>query len=79
MCTHSMSSGKAMSKQAKNFATLTGTNPDMVWNFPIDLTFQSSSAFGWPKLHFGVYGIDFLGADIVQGYGFTHVPCCCGR
>ena len=56
-----------------------GTNPEMVWNFPIDLTFQSSNAFGWPKLHFSVYGIDFLGADVVQGYGFTHIPCCAGR
>eukprot|EP00892_Ulva_mutabilis_P001671 jgi/Ulvmu1/11504/UM077_0053.1 len=56
-----------------------GASPEMVWNFPIDLTFQSTNAFGWPKLHFSVYGIDFLGTDVVQGYGFTHIPCCSGR
>jgi hypothetical protein len=56
-----------------------GSNPSIVWNFPVDLTFQATNAFGWPKIHFSVYGLDFLGTDVVHGYGFTHIPCSAGR
>lgn len=56
-----------------------GSNPAIVWNFPVDLTFQATNAFGWPKMHFSVYGLDFLGTDVVLGYGFTHIPCSAGR
>ena len=58
---------------------LAGSDPAIVWNFPVDLTFQATNAFGWPKMHFSVYGLDFLGTDVVQGYGFTHIPCSAGR
>lgn len=43
------------------------------------MTYKSSNAFGWPKIHFSVYGRDMFGYDIIQGYGFTHVPSTPGR
>lgn len=58
---------------------LAGDNPSLVWNLPVDLTFKSHNAFGWPKMHFAVYGLDAFGKDVIQGYGFTHVPCTPGR
>ena len=39
-----------------------------VWNFPIEISFQSSNTYGWPRLCLSVYGIDFLGRDVLQGY-----------
>lgn len=51
-----------------------GPSTSLVWNFPLDLTFRATSVFGWPKLHFSVYGLNVLGMDVIQGYGFTHIP-----
>ena len=56
-----------------------GGAAELVWNFPIDLTFKAHNAFGWPKLYFSVSGLDMWGKDIVQGYGFVHIPCGPGR
>ena len=46
----------------------------LVWNFPLDITFRSTSPFGWPQLVVSVYGLDNLGNDVVRGYGAVHVP-----
>lgn len=46
----------------------------IVWNFPIDITFSSTNAHGWPRLAISVYGMDMLGRDVVRGYGQMHVP-----
>ena len=46
----------------------------LVWNFPLDITFRSSSPFGWPQLVVSVYGLDGLGNDVVRGYGAVHIP-----
>jgi B9 domain-containing protein 1 len=51
-----------------------GGDTRIVWNFPIDLTFKSTNAFGWPRLVLSVYGIDGVGRDIVHGYASMHVP-----
>ncbi|XP_063444456.1 B9 domain-containing protein 1-like [Mytilus galloprovincialis] len=45
-----------------------------VWNFPLDVTFKSTNPHGWPQLIVHAYGIDFLGNDVVRGYGVCHVP-----
>eukprot|EP00158_Paraphelidium_tribonemae_P000762 Partr_v1_DN23368_c0_g1_i1_m18251 putative B9 protein domain 1 len=50
-----------------------------VWNFPIDCSFKSTNAHGWPQLIVTVYGTDFLGRDIVRGYGSIHLPMIHGR
>ena len=46
----------------------------LVWNFPLDITFRSTSPFGWPQLVVSVYGLDSLGNDVVRGYGAIHIP-----
>jgi B9 domain-containing protein 1 len=50
----------------------------LVWNFPIDITFRSTSPFGWPQLVISVYGLDSFGNDVVRGYGAVHVPISAG-
>ena len=50
----------------------------IVWNFPLDITFRSTSPFGWPQLVVSVYGMDSFGNDIVRGYGAVHVPIFAG-
>ena len=46
----------------------------VVWNFPLDITFRSFTAFGWPRLCISVYRIDEWGRDVVQGYGQLALP-----
>ncbi|KNC95925.1 hypothetical protein, variant [Spizellomyces punctatus DAOM BR117] len=45
-----------------------------VWNFPIDIAFKSTNAFGWPQMILSVYGMDGLGRDVVRGYGSIRLP-----
>jgi len=46
----------------------------VVWNFPIDISFTSTNAHGWPRMVLSVYGLDMLGRDVVHGYGQLHIP-----
>ena len=55
------------------------TGQALVWNFPLDVTYKSTNAFGWPQLVVCVYGSDVFGRDVVKGYGCTHIPTCAGR
>jgi B9 domain-containing protein 1 len=56
-----------------------GPSRVLVWNFPLDITYRSTNAFGWPQLVVSVYGVDALGRDVIQGYGSMHLPTCAGR
>ncbi|XP_065899497.1 B9 domain-containing protein 1-like [Dysidea avara] len=47
---------------------------NFVWNFPIDVTFKSTNAFGWPQIVISVYGNNIFGRDEVRGYGAIHLP-----
>lgn len=49
-----------------------------VWNFPIDIAFKSTNVFGWPTLILSVYGFDFMGRDVVRGYGSLILPTISG-
>jgi Ciliary basal body-associated, B9 protein len=51
----------------------------MVWNFPLEMTWKSTNAFGWPQLAVSVLGLDALGREVLKGYGCTHLPTCAGR
>lgn len=51
----------------------------IIWNFPIDLAFRSTNAFGWPRICVAVYGLDFFGRDVVRGYCSILIPTCAGR
>ena len=46
----------------------------VVWNFPIDVSFKSTNAHGWPRMSISVYGVDSLGRDVVRGYGSVLIP-----
>ena len=50
-----------------------------VWNFPIEITFQSTNMYGWPRLCLCVYGMDFLGRDVLRGYASMLLPINPGR
>lgn len=54
-------------------------NGSIVWNFPLEITFRSTNAHGWPRISFGIYGKDFLGRDVVRGYGSVLIPTVQGR
>ena len=55
------------------------SNPLVVWNFPLELTYSSTTPFGWPQIVLGVYGPDILGRDVIRGYGAIHLPCVPGE
>ncbi|XP_022173500.1 B9 domain-containing protein 1-like [Myzus persicae] len=46
----------------------------VVWNFPLDVSFKSTNPHGWPQLIISVYGLDTFGNDVVRGYGVCHLP-----
>ena len=56
-----------------------GGNDGIVWNFPIEFALNSTNAYGWPRISLAVYGLDFLGRDVVRGYGSIMVPTSPGR
>jgi B9 domain-containing protein 1 len=49
-------------------------NSAIVWNFPIEISFQSTSPHGWPRLVVSLYGLDFMGRDVVRGYASLLLP-----
>lgn len=51
----------------------------VVWNFPLEISFRSTNAFGWPQLAISVWGPDLLGNEVIRGYGATHLPTSPGR
>jgi B9 domain-containing protein 1 len=51
----------------------------IVWNFPLEATFKSTNPFGWPQVVVSVYGVDWLGNDVIVGYGSTRLPTKAGR
>ena len=53
--------------------------PTIVWNFPIEISFQSTNAYGWPRISIAIYGLDFLGRDVVRGYGSLLIPTASGQ
>ncbi|XP_063286524.1 B9 domain-containing protein 1 isoform X1 [Pelobates fuscus] len=53
--------------------------PNLVWNFPFEITFKSTNPYGWPQIVVSVYGPDVFGNDVVRGYGAVHLPFTSGR
>eukprot|EP00656_Telonema_subtile_P057912 TRINITY_DN964_c0_g1_i2.p1 TRINITY_DN964_c0_g1~~TRINITY_DN964_c0_g1_i2.p1 ORF type:complete len:165 (-),score=18.19 TRINITY_DN964_c0_g1_i2:405-899(-) len=56
-----------------------GQNRNAVWNFPIDVVYNSTNAFGWPQLILSVSYINSSGKDTICGYGRMHLPVSPGR
>jgi B9 domain-containing protein 1 len=69
---------EGITQQSTKTSILSGgdaaTPPVNVWNFPLDIAFRSTNAFGWPQIIVSVYGTDLLGRDVVRGYGCVHFP-----
>lgn len=51
----------------------------LVFNFPFDAAFHSTSPHGWPQLVLSFYGPDFLGRDVAKGFGRMFLPIAPGR
>ena len=49
-------------------------NDRLVWNFPFELVYRMNDVSGWPKILLTLTSRDFLGRDMVCGYGVMHVP-----
>ena len=56
-----------------------GQNRKVVWNFPLDISFKSTNAYGWPQIVISVYGMDYMSRDVIKGYGRVHIPITPGR
>ena len=59
--------------------TSSGPEQKLVWNFPVEVTYKATNAFGWPQLILSVYEIDAMGRDIIKGYGCVHLPIASGN
>ena len=51
----------------------------VVWNFPIDVTFKTTNAHGWPRLVVSVYSMDMFGRFVIRGYGSLLIPTVPGQ
>lgn len=51
----------------------------MVWNLPFELSYRSLNPYGWPQLVITCYSPNFLGRDLIKGYGVVHIPTQPGR
>lgn len=68
---HNNTSSMSISSTGSNCGT---GNSTVVWNMPIDITFKSTNVYGWPRLAIAVYGVDWLGRDVIKGYTSVAVP-----
>ena len=50
------------------------TNDRVVWNFPFELLYRTNDIAGWPKICLTLTSRDFIGRDLICGYGVMHVP-----
>jgi B9 domain-containing protein 1 len=60
---------------AKTFVSEAKT---ITWSFPLEISFRSTNAHGWPRLVITVFGPDILGRDVLRGYGSISVPVSSG-
>lgn len=60
-------------------ARISNSNQDFIFNYPLEATFKSQSPHGWPKIIISCYTLNFWGTDVVQGYGWVHLPTTPGK
>ena len=58
--------------------TASQTGGRLIWNFPFELSFESRQPLGWPRLLLVLYGKDWLGRSVVQGYASCPLPVTAG-
>ncbi|XP_017067682.2 B9 domain-containing protein 1 isoform X1 [Drosophila eugracilis] len=49
-------------------------NEPIVFNMPIEVTYKSTSPFGWPQILVSVFGRSGLGRETLLGYAHIHLP-----
>ncbi|XP_037731295.1 B9 domain-containing protein 1 [Drosophila subpulchrella] len=49
-------------------------NEPIVFNMPIEVTFKSTSPFGWPQILVSVFGRSGMGRETLLGYTHIHLP-----
>ena len=50
------------------------TNKRVVFSYPFEVQFRSYNVTGWPNIVLTMTSRDFLGRDIICGYGVVNVP-----
>ena len=50
------------------------TNDRLVWKFPFEMIYKTRNIDGWPKIIISMTSRNYLGKDMVCGYGVMHVP-----
>jgi len=51
-----------------------GSSREAVWGMPLDVSYRTTNAYGWPRLGVAVSAADALGRPVIVGYGSTLVP-----
>jgi B9 domain-containing protein 1 len=69
--THGVSSGVT---QMGRTSWGNGSRQSISFNFPIDISFQTSNVAGWPRIAIAVYGLDMFGRDVARGYASMLCP-----
>ncbi|XP_017008990.3 B9 domain-containing protein 1 isoform X2 [Drosophila takahashii] len=49
-------------------------NEPIVFNMPIEVTYKSTSPFGWPQILVSVFGSSGRGRETLLGYAHIHLP-----
>ncbi|KAH8389370.1 B9 domain-containing protein 1 [Drosophila serrata] len=49
-------------------------NEPIVFNMPIEVTYRSTSPYGWPQILVSVFGRSGLGRESLLGYAHIHLP-----
>ncbi|XP_017118822.1 B9 domain-containing protein 1 isoform X2 [Drosophila elegans] len=49
-------------------------NEPIVFNMPIEVTYKSTSPFGWPQILASVFGRNGAGREVLLGYAHIHLP-----
>jgi len=62
------------SQVSRNVVT-SSTEPSVVWNFPLNVTYKTTNVSGWPRL---VVSVRDAGR-VIHGYGTTSVPTIPGK
>ena len=46
----------------------------VVWNFPFEMIYRMNDISGWPRVCVTMTSRDYMGNDVIAGYGIIHIP-----
>ena len=76
---HGTNSGITQVARMQNIFLHGMNDLSLVFNFPIEISFKATSAYGWPRISVQLYSTDFIGRDIIRGYGCLLCPLSSGH